>query len=131
METWDSLIDRQPIVSKILINSIKQNRISHAYLIHGMRGTGKSTIATTLALTIFCESKEGINPCHQCDNCKRIKSGNHPDLHWIDPEGQSIGREQIDLLVKEFSYTGFESNRKVYIMSEIERLTVNAANRLL
>lgn len=131
MEQWEELQEIQPVTSKILMNSLRNNRISHAYLIEGMRGTGKVETARLLAMTIFCEEKNGIEPCHACPSCKRVISRNHPDVHWIEPEGRSITRGQIDGLVKEFVYTGFESNRKVYIVSGIESLTVNAANRML
>src|SRR5690625_2225660 len=58
-------------------------------------------------------------------------SGNHPDVHWIEPEGRTIRNEQIDLLRKEFVYTGLETSKKMYIISGAEALTVNAANRIL
>src|SRR5699024_7627344 len=119
MTTWEAVQTVQPVTSKILMNSFKNNRISHAYLIDGMRGTGKSSIAQLLAMTIFCEDKTQLEPCQTCSSCKRIPSRNHPDVHWIEPEGRSITKGQIDNLVKEFEYTGFESNRKVYIISGI------------
>lgn len=131
MTTWEDVQTVQPVTSKILMNSLQNNRISHAYLIEGMRGTGKSSIAQLLAMTIFCDNPVGIEPCQSCLSCKRIPSRNHPDVHWIEPEGRSITKGQIDRLVKEFEYTGFESNRKVYIISGIESLTTNAANRML
>lgn len=131
MTTWEAVQTVQPVTSKILMNSFENNRISHAYLIEGMRGTGKSSIAQLLAMTIFCEDKMQLEPCQTCSSCKRIPSRNHPDVHWIEPEGRSITKGQIDNLVKEFEYTGFESNRKVYIITGIESLTVNAANRML
>src|SRR5699024_7684752 len=75
--------------------------------------------------------KNGAEPCHQCHDCKRVESGNHPDLHWIEPEGQSIKKEQIDHLQKEFMYSGLESNKKIYVVKQAETLTLNAANRIL
>src|SRR5699024_4175792 len=66
-----------------------------------------------------------------CPVCQRVDSGNHPDVHWIEPDGNSIKNDQIKLLRKEFAYTGYESARKVYIISAAETLTVNAANRIL
>lgn len=131
MMTWDKLSEVQPVTSKILMNSLKMNRISHAYLIEGMRGTGKKMLAEHLAMSIFCEEKTSVEPCQSCHNCRRIKSRNHPDIHWLEPEGRSITKGQIDELVREFSHTGFESNRKIYIISNAERFTVSAANRIL
>lgn len=131
MNTWSELNDVQPLVSKIMANSIKKERISHAYLIQGLRGTGKKSLTTLFIKTLLCRSKNDIEPCHQCDVCNRIKSKNHPDVYWVEPDGQSIKNEQINSLRKEFSYNALESNRKIYIISHAETLTVNAANRLL
>lgn len=131
MRTWSEMETIQPQASRMITNSIKKNRISHAYLIQGNRGTGKEAIATLIAKNLFCEHAVGIEPCQECVMCKRIDSGNHPDIHWIEPEGQSIKIEQIKNLQKEFSYTGLESNRKVYIIKGSDTLTLNAANRIL
>ena len=132
MLTWSKLKKVQPVTSKILMNSFQKNRLSHAYLIQGQRGTGKKQIATLIAMTIFCTDKDGIEPCQSCHMCKRILSKNHPDVHWVEPDGQSIKKEQIDLLRKEFVYTSLESaTRKIYIITKADTLTVNAANRIL
>ncbi|MGJ9460249.1 DNA polymerase III subunit delta' [Oceanobacillus sp. CF4.6] len=131
MKTWSEVADVQPLASRIIINSIKKGRVSHAYLLHGERGTGKEAIALLIAKGLFCTDKFGVEPCNECNNCKRIASGNHPDVHWIEPEGQSIKIEQVRNLQKEFSYSGVESNQKVYIIKDADTLTVNAANRIL
>ncbi|GAB3054385.1 DNA polymerase III subunit delta' [Virgibacillus ainsalahensis] len=131
MKTWSDLAEVQPLASKIITNSIKKGRISHAYLLQGARGTGKEAIALLIAKGLFCENKSGVEPCHECHACKRIASGNHPDVHWIKPEGQSIKIEQIKNLQKEFTYSGLESNQKVYIIIGADTLTLNAANRIL
>src|SRR5699024_11068650 len=128
---WATLEKVQPIASKILTNSVKKNRIAHAYLIKGLRGTGKVEIATLLTQTIFCPNKQGIEPCGVCQVCKRVESKNHPDVHWIEKDGQSIKNEQIDYLRKEFSYSSLESTRKIYIIDDAQTLTNQAANRLL
>src|SRR5699024_3373153 len=131
MQTWNDLQAVQSVATKIMMNSIKRNRISHAYLLQGSRGTGKKSFAVLLAMTILCEQRQGVEPCQQCHTCKRIITKNHPDVHWVEREGNTIRNEQIDLLRKEFVYTGLETARKIYIISEAELLTVNAANRIL
>lgn len=131
MKTWAELEKIQPLASKIMMNSIKKERISHAYLIQGERGTGKEAMATLIAKNIFCKKTSGIEPCQTCRECRRIDSGNHPDVHWIEPDGQSIKTGQVEKLQKEFIYSGFESNKKVYIVSGADTLTLNAANRIL
>ncbi|RDY66430.1 DNA polymerase III subunit delta' [Halobacillus trueperi] len=131
MQTWTQMKDIQPLAAQMLMNSFKKDRISHAYLFQGNRGTGKRELSILFAKSIFCKNREGAEPCQSCRDCHRIDSGNHPDLHWIEPEGQSIKKEQILHLQKEFTYTGLESNRKVYIIVDAEKMTVNASNRLL
>lgn len=128
---WSSLRKMQPIASKILMNSIKKDRLAHAYLIQGLRGTGKTEIATLLTQTIFCPEKKELEPCETCHVCKRVNSRNHPDVHWIEKDGQSIKNEQIDYLRKEFSYSSLESTRKIYIIEDAQAMTNQAANRLL
>ncbi|WP_082235845.1 DNA polymerase III subunit delta' [Halobacillus massiliensis] len=129
--TWNEMREIQPLVAQMLVNSFKKERISHAYLFQGDKGTGKREMGALFAKSIFCKEKEGAEPCLQCRDCRRIDSGNHPDLHWISPDGQSIKKEQILNLQKEFSYTGLESNRKVYIITDADKMTTNASNRLL
>ncbi|WP_339230770.1 DNA polymerase III subunit delta' [Oceanobacillus sp. FSL K6-2867] len=131
MKTWSQVADVQPLATRIITNSIKKDRISHAYLLQGERGTGKGAIALLIAKGLFCQNKSGIEPCNECNNCKRIESHNHPDVHWIEPEGQSIKIEQVRNLQKEFTYSGLESNQKVYVIKDADTLTVNAANRIL
>ncbi|WP_411954399.1 DNA polymerase III subunit delta' [Alkalibacillus sp. S2W] len=133
METWAQLQEVQPVATRMLQNSIVKNRMAHAYLFHGPKGTGKQNASLLFAMRSFCEEavEESSEPCGECRSCKRIKSGNHPDVHWLEPEGQSIKKEQIEFLQKEFTYTGLESNQKVYILSETDKMTTNAANRLL
>lgn len=131
METWSEIAEIQPLATKIITNSMEKGRISHAYLLQGERGTGKEAIAGLLAKSIFCENKAGVEPCNACNNCKRISSGNHPDVHWIEPEGLSITKEQVQHLQKEFAFSGMESNRKVYVIKDADTMTVNASNSLL
>ncbi|MDY0404055.1 DNA polymerase III subunit delta' [Virgibacillus sp. 179-BFC.A HS] len=131
MDTFAELAEIQPLASKIITNSIRKDRISHAYLVQGARGTGKRAIATLLAKKLFCEHPNGVEPCNTCNMCKRIDSHNHPDVHWIEPDGKTIKKEQMAHLQKEFSYSGMETNKKVYIVTAADTLTPNAANRIL
>lgn len=131
MNTWSEVAEIQPLASKVITNSMEKGRVSHAYLLQGERGTGKEAIALLIAKGLFCLNREGSEPCNTCHNCKRISSGNHPDVHWIEPEGLSITKEQVNHLQKEFSYSGMESNQKVYIIKDADTMTVNASNSLL
>ncbi|MCA0989586.1 DNA polymerase III subunit delta' [Guptibacillus algicola] len=131
MTDWKKLEERQPTVVRMVMNSFKKDRLSHAYLFDGGAGTGKKDIAVHMAKTYFCQQRTGIDPCQTCKDCKRVDSGNHPDLHLVEPDGQSIKIDQIRKLQKEFSYLGVESNKKVYILNYSDRMTTQAANSLL
>ncbi|WP_010285185.1 DNA polymerase III subunit delta' [Bacillus timonensis] len=130
-KTWEQLQEYQPLVLKMVENSLKKNRVAHAYLFEGSRGTGKKEVGLLLAKSLFCLHPEGYKPCNECTNCRRISSGNHPDVHFIEPDGQSIKKWQIQALQEEFSKTGVESSRKVYLINHADKMTTNAANSLL
>jgi DNA polymerase-3 subunit delta' len=130
--TWSQLETIQPKVGKMLKNSIVRNRVSHAYLFEGVRGTGKREAGLLLAKSLFCQNpRDGYIPCEACLNCKRMDTGNHPDFHLIEPEGSTIKKQQILDLQEEFSKTGVESKLKIYMIVHADRITVNAANSLL
>ncbi|MFS0821060.1 DNA polymerase III subunit delta' [Bacillus sp. 1P02SD] len=130
-KTWEQLQEYQPLVLKMVENSLRKNRVAHAYLFEGSRGTGKKEVGYLLAKSLFCQQPNGYRPCNDCTNCRRISSGNHPDVHLIEPDGQSIKKWQIQALQEEFSKTGVESNRKVYLINHADKMTTNAANSLL
>ncbi|MFT4415961.1 DNA polymerase III subunit delta' [Fredinandcohnia humi] len=130
-KTWEQLEEYQPTVLKMVGNSLKKNRVAHAYLFEGSRGTGKKEVGLLLAKSLFCQQSQDFKPCNECANCRRISSGNHPDVHLIEPDGQSIKKWQIQELQEEFSKTGVESNRKIYLINHADKMTANAANSLL
>jgi DNA polymerase-3 subunit delta' len=132
VKTWDQLEELQPTVLKMLKNSLLKHRVAHAYLFEGIRGTGKKEIALLITKALFCDSLiEGFKPCETCHNCRRINSGNHPDVHKVEPDGLSIKKQQIQDLQEEFSKKGVESSRKVYMISDADKMSVSAANSLL
>ncbi|MFC7394710.1 DNA polymerase III subunit delta' [Scopulibacillus cellulosilyticus] len=130
---FQDLSKQQKTVSRILVNALKREQLAHAYLLEGPKGTGKRQAASLLAQAYFCQNKdrENIEPCQKCVNCRRILSGNHPDLVWVKPDGQSIKKEQVSNLLKEFSYRGVESIKKFFVIEEADKLTTQAANSLL
>ncbi|WP_075979808.1 DNA polymerase III subunit delta' [Bacillus massilinigeriensis] len=132
VKTWDELEEIQPTVLKMLKNSIIKDRLAHAYLFEGMRGTGKKEVSQLLAKSLFCDAPvDGFVPCNQCSHCKRVDSGNHPDIHVVEPDGLSIKKQQIKDLQEEFAKTGVESKQKFYTIVHADRMTANAANSLL
>jgi DNA polymerase III subunit delta' len=132
VKTWDELEQMQPTVLKMVKNSLLKNRVAHAYLLEGMRGTGKITTVMLLAKALLCIAPiEGYRPCETCINCRRINNGNHPDVHVIEPEGLSIKKQQIKDLQEEFSKKGVESAKKVYMIVHADKMSVSASNSLL
>ncbi len=130
-KSWDDLAIQQPIVTKMLTNSLRKNRLAHAYLFEGERGTGKKEFALFLAKSLLCKDKQDWSPCHECVNCRRVESGNHPDVHIVEPDGLSIKKYQIGELQEEFSKTGVESKQKFYLINYADKMTPNASNSLL
>ncbi|GGE84492.1 DNA polymerase III subunit delta' [Priestia taiwanensis] len=130
-QTWGNLQTVQPIVVKMLMNSMKKQRVAHAYLFEGPKGTGKLEMSIHFAKSLFCTEGLQYEPCQQCSNCKRIESGNHPDIFLVTPDGLSIKKQQIQQLQEEFTKTGVESKKKLYIIEHADKMTVNAANSLL
>lgn len=120
----------QSQVKQMLKNALQNKRVAHAYLFHGLQGTGKLAAATIFAQALFCENKVD-DACGVCLPCRRIAHRNHSDVHWIEPDGASIKIEQVRLLQKDFAYRAAESGRKVYIVRHANRMTTQAANSLL
>ena len=129
---WKEFKEKQPTAEKMFRNALLRDRLAHAYLFEGTRGTGKVQASKLLAQSFFCLNRiDDYQPCGQCHHCKRIESGNHPDVHIVEPDGQSIKKGQIQALQMEFSKSGMESTKKFYAIVHADRMTTNAANSLL
>ena len=106
-------------------------RLAHAYLLVGPADCGKTQTALSLAQLVNCES-ETHKPCGQCAACRKIASGNHPDVHVIgNDEMDSIKIEDIRFLLGRAHLMAYEGKTKVFIIRNIERMTLDAANALL
>jgi len=131
-KSWKQLEQWQPSIVKLLKNIRINDRIAHAYLFTGAKGTGKRDVGLLFAKSLFCENPiNGYEPCEKCMNCKRINHQNHPDVHILEPDGNSIKKDQIKALQQEFAKKSVESTRKFYMIHHADKMTPNAANSLL
>lgn len=126
-----SITERQPFLTKHFAKLIRENKLVHAYLLSGAEGTGKIELAKWVAKGIFCLNSQNGVPCLKCSECNRIENNNHPDVVTIMPDGLSIKVEQIRYLKSEFNKSGVESDRKVFIIQDAQKMSIGAANSLL
>ncbi len=113
---------------EILSRALANGRIAHAYLFSGPDGIGKRLMAMALARAIVCLEQRG---CGHCQACRKIDHQNHPDLHILEPDGNSIKIEQIRVFQRELSLKPLEAPRKICLIDQADAMTVGAANALL
>ncbi|MDB7971938.1 DNA polymerase III subunit gamma/tau [Faecalitalea cylindroides] len=125
---FDEVVGQQLII-QTLKNAIVQNRIAHAYLFCGPRGTGKTSIAKIFAKMLNCED-ESNKPCGKCTNCKMVQNGSHPDIIEIDAASNN-GVDEVRNLIDKVKYAPMQGKYKVYIIDEVHMMTTGAFNALL
>lgn len=127
-ENFEGVAGQKAIV-QTLNNAIKQNKIAHAYLFCGPRGTGKTSIAKIFAKMLNCEN-HSESPCGHCQNCIDFQKGTHPDVIEIDAASNN-GVDEVRNLIEKVKYAPIEGKYKVYIIDEVHMMSTGAFNALL
>lgn len=114
----------------LLERAILGDRLSHAYLLTGPLQVGKTTLARAFAQALLCEVGNGV-PCGVCRTCQRLAAARYPDVQFLMAEKNTIQIEQVRALQSDAALSPLEGRRKIFIIREIERATLPAANALL
>ena len=125
----EELKDCQPQQYERFVRILEQNQLNHAYLFSGYFGSLE--MALFLAKSLFCTDKQDVLPCESCRSCKLIDQEEYPDVTIVRPISQIIKTERIRELVGQFSQSGIESQRQVFIIEQADKMHLNAANSLL
>lgn len=124
------LVYGQDVIVKTLKNVIKNDKLSHAYLFTGPRGTGKTSSAKLFAKAINCSNNKDGDACNECENCKSFNNNSNPDIIEIDAASNN-GVDEIREIKNKVSLVPSMSKYKVYIIDEVHMLSIGAFNALL
>lgn len=125
----EELAQLQPVLFERFEQILQQNRLNHAYLFTGAFGSFE--MAQCLAQGLFCTNKNGVLPCGECRNCCLIEEEDFSDVTVVRPINQIIKTERVRELIRNFSQSGLESSKQVFIICDADKMHINAANSLL
>jgi DNA polymerase-3 subunit gamma/tau len=121
----------QEHVTQTLVNAIQQNRIAHAYLLCGPRGTGKTTIARIFAKCLRCKNAPTTEPCNECQECRAINEGNSLDMLEFDAASHTQVDKIREIIIEHVKYTPAAGKVKMYLVDEVHMLSTSSFNALL
>ena len=127
--TVEDLRQAQPQLTETFQQILEAGRLNHAYLFSG--NFSSFAMALTLSQSLFCENRQGVWSCGTCRACRLIESEDFSDVTVVRPVNGIIKTERIRELVRNFSQSGMEGNRQVFIICDADKMHVNAANSLL
>ena len=127
--TVADLRQAQPKLTEIFQHILETGRLNHAYLFSG--NFSSFAMALTLSQSLFCENRQGVWPCGSCRSCRLIAAEDFSDVTVVRPVNGIIKTERIRELVRNFSQSGVEGNRQVFIICDADKMHLNAANSLL
>ena len=128
-KTFSDIVGQEHVKTS-LVNALVQNKVAHAYLFSGPRGTGKTTAAKILAKALNCSNRHDAEPCNKCESCQNIDQGHALDVLEIDA-ASNRGIDEIRDLREKVKFTSSGGKFKVYIIDEVHMLTTEAFNALL
>ncbi|MBD3184235.1 DNA polymerase III subunit delta' [Candidatus Poribacteria bacterium] len=117
-------------VVKSLKNALRSKKIANSYLFSGLEGIGKEFVALNFAKALNCNEVDD-DCCDKCISCRKINDGNHADVMIIRPAGTRLKIDQMRVLQRQGSYRAVEGNYKVYMITQAEKMTAEAANSIL
>ncbi len=134
-ETFADLVGQDAMV-RVLKNAFAADRIAQAFIMTGIRGTGKTTTARIIAKGMNCTGPDGtggptVEPCGQCQNCREIMAGRHVDVMEIDAASNTGVQNVRDTIIETVAYAPTRARYKVYIIDEVHMLSTSAFNALL